>query len=508
MMMVATKELIAVSKELIDLLHEGKTEEAELRLAKFNRQKNAKFVLVRLLISYSQEYSDKTVGSFAIKIFEKYKSKAPVDKEFYYDIANGYQTLYEIAVENSADEAYREAAKLKSAIKYFEKAGNQPEVLTNLGNLYDYIGRPVEAIRLYDKALKLDSEFGMALGNKALALQNLSSVTGYQNIYLIKAYQLYKMALEQKESVLRVGGERSLKDFEKYANMIFARFDKAGRSSLLVADLTHPHHEHAKDSDFVSSYKEICFRNQLYLNLHLSDEYVPASVGDNMFPVIHTKMGIDEQKYVEDIAYRFNEISEAYMSARLAFVQSQTKTNDFSKISQQTALINNLDYSVSNIYVGYLKMAFKEAYSVLDKIAVLVNHYLDLGNDESEVYFSNVWFDHADDNAGFNKKILSERYLVGLFLLSRDLKGSKQSNLRNAMTHRYVRTYRVINGPKGTYTFEELTELTTELLYLVKCAITYTSTFITRKENAKSAGGEGLVIRMPLSSNQSLDIWQ
>lgn len=505
--MEVTEEALVKARELISLIQNGNCVEAETQLIKFNGQKNAKFVLIRMLISYSQENTDKAVGEFAIRLFERFKSKAPVDEMFYYDIANGYQTMYEIATEDSPAAAYTEEAKLKSAIKYFEKAGNHPTVLTNLGNLYDYIGRPVEAIRLYDKALRIDTEFGMAMGNKALALENLASVTGYQNVYLIKAYQLYTHALERKESVCEIGGERSVMLFEQAADRIFAAFDKAGKSSMLDTDLTHPHDASAEDSKMVSDYKMFCYSHELYLNLHMSDKYVPASVGDELFPILHTKTGTDEERYVEDIAFRFNEISEAFMSARLALFQSQTKTNEFSEISQQTALINTLDYAASNIYVGYLKMAFKEAYNVLDKIAVLINHYLELENDENAVYFSNVWFEGADDKGVVSEKILRERYLVGLFLLSRDLKGSKQSNLRNALTHRYVRVYRGFSGPKGTYTFEELTESTIELLYLVRCAITYLSTFITRKERVKSTPGDNLIVTMPLSSSQNLDIW-
>jgi hypothetical protein len=78
----------------------------------------------------------------------------------------------------------------------------------------------------------------------------------------------------------------------------------------------------------------------------------------------------------------------------MSLVQSQYTTPDFSAISQQTTLVNLLDYSVSNIYVGQLKSAYKEAFSALDKIAILVNHYLDLGFPEDRCDYRNVWYEH------------------------------------------------------------------------------------------------------------------
>jgi HEPN superfamily protein len=71
--------------------------------------------------------------------------------------------------------------------------------------------------------------------------------------------------------------------------------------------------------------------------------------------------------------------------------------DDFSVISEQTTLASLHDYSVSNIYVGYLKAAYKEVIGVLDKIAVLLNHYLSLGLREDSCYYRSVWYVHGED---------------------------------------------------------------------------------------------------------------
>gem|GEM_PF-1367823 len=43
--------------------------------------------------------------------------------------------------------------------------------MTNLGNLLDHLGRFVEAIESYERALQATPSFGMALGNRALSLR-------------------------------------------------------------------------------------------------------------------------------------------------------------------------------------------------------------------------------------------------------------------------------------------------------------------------------------------------
>lgn len=498
------------ARELVSLLHKRDTTRATNKLMAFNKEgKEGRFIVIRLLVSYAQQERDSFVASWALEAFEKMKSKAPKDNMLYYDIANGYQTLYELAIQDNPINAYDDEATLRAAIKYFEKAGSDPMALTNFGNLYDYIGRPIEAIEYYNRAIKKDNKFGMALGNKAFALETLAPVSGYQNVYLVKAYQLYMDALDHEESVMDIGGTPALDHFRTHSNHIAEYFKRIGRPEALEADLSHSHQEMEKADKLTRFYAQFCYKNELYLNLHMSENYTEASVGDNIFPVLRAGKEEDERRYVEDIAFRFNEISESFMSARMALVQSQYTNTAFSAVSKQTALVDNLDYSVSNIYVGHLKMAYKEAFSTLDKIAILLNHYLELGHPEEGVYYHNVWFEKPEGGKQpqIFRKVKNEQYLVGLYLLCQDLCGSKYSDLRNSLTHRYMRIYRGMKGPKGTYTFEELSETTVDVMYKVKCAITYLSLFITRKESTKGTDKKGLVMDMSLSTNQHLDLW-
>lgn len=290
------------------------------------------------------------------------------------------------------------------------------------------------------------------------------------------------------------------------------QFTESGHADLLGRDLTHAPYEDVSLSEFVHFYVETCVRHDLYLSLHIVDRRAQASIGDRIAPALHTGPAeSDDQQYVQDIMFRLNEIIESYMTARLLFIRSQFTDNDSSAVSEQTTLVNLLDYSVSNIYVGQLKASYKEAFSALDKVAVLINHYLRIGHSESSVYYSNVWYEPGslkDEAPVLAERVRSGGFrLLGLYLLCRELSSSKYSHLRNALTHRYARIYRVTPGPKGTQTFEEMSALTAELLYKTKCAIMYATLFIEHRERQKYLVAGTPTVRIPLHTSQNLDRW-
>lgn len=64
----------------------------------------------------------------------------------------------------------RKAARHKG----FKKLGQirRCQILTNLGSKLNSVGRPVEALHYWDKALAIERRFSMALFNKGLGLQS------------------------------------------------------------------------------------------------------------------------------------------------------------------------------------------------------------------------------------------------------------------------------------------------------------------------------------------------
>lgn len=472
-----------------------------------------RYTLVRMLVSIGQINRDERLVDCALQTFQRIKSKAPKDPGLYYDIANGYQTLYELRIAEGASPFECEQV-VDQALKYFGKAGqDDPRVLTNRGNLHDMLGRPVEAIDCYEAAMQLDTAFGMAIGNKGMAVEYLAPIATYPATCRIYAHQLYQEALQHEGSIRQVGGDEALASFRLRDASLVRAFSDAGRAGLLDQDLRHEHYDESSLSPFVRFYTEFCVRHRLYLNLHIYDHTAAASIGDTVIPRFVTDTSERAFEDVNDIAFRLNEISESFMTARLALVQSQLTSDDLSAVSEQTTLINLYDYSASNVYVGCLKSAYKEAFGVLDKIAVLLNHYLGLGLQEDRCYYRSVWYVHGPDGSPLDPPVIAPQVkqqgwrLFGLYLLCQDLCGSRYSQIRNALTHRYLRVYRMVDGPKGTYTFEELTRIAIEALYQIKCAIMYALLFIEANEHAKHSGTDR-VGTIPLSTRQHLDLWR
>ena len=388
-----------------------------------------------------------------------------------------------------------------------------PHALTNLGNLYDEIGRPVEALHCYERALTADPDFGMALGNKAMAIATLAPVTRYTVAHLVQAHHLYHAAIAQADSVAEAGLEGALETFRSHDEAIVQSLTASGRAAMLDQDLCHEPYDDSSPSNFVRFYTRFCLQHDLYLNTHLADRAASGSIGDEIVPPVMTSLEDGyERGYVNEIMYRFNEILESYMTARMALVQSQYVCDDFSAVSEQTTLVYLLDYSASNIYVGHLKAAYKEAFSALDKIAILLNHYLGLGLPENQCCYGTVWYEHGDGGRPnephrIAPKVKDQGYrLFGLYLLCSDLCGSKYSNIGNALTHRYLRVYTAVQGPRGTYLFDDLTATTIDVLYSVKCAVMYLAIFIWIKEHSRH--GHGPEVQVPLSTDQHLDLWR
>jgi len=511
------QKLQRAAAEILSLIQSRDTAKAFQKISAFQGDASVtRFTLIRRLVSAGQQDRDRAVLTCALEAFDRLKSKAkgPLGPQTYYDIANGYLELFALAVHDDGASVFDCEDVVANAQRCGERgAADGPRALTNLGNLYDETGRPVEALRCYERALAIDPEFGMALGNKAMAIQTLAPVTRYTVTHLIQAHQLYQAAIERAESVAEAGLDGSLETFRERDEAIVSYLTSVGRADRLDQDLRHEPYDDSGLSELVRFYTRFCLEHDLYLNTHLADRAAEASIGDEIVPPLVTRVGdSDDRRYVDDIMFRLNEILESYMTARMALVQSQYLCDDFSAISRQTSLVNLEDGSASNIYVGHLKMAYKEAFAALDKIAVLLNHYLELGLPEQQCYYGTVWYEHGPDGKPSEPRVVAPAVkaaghrLFGLYLLCNDLFGSKYSDTRNALTHRYLRVYTTEPKPKRACLFDEMTTTATEVLYKVKCAITYAVLFIWSKENQKR--GNQPTVQAHLNTDQHLDQWR
>lgn len=498
-------------KKIVDLLEEEKWSEAAKLLNNSTISGDLAFLAIYAGVeSHDEKLIDKGIAAALVLL----KKPSSIDLSgAYYNLGNAYQ--YKATKFLSDTNTYFGAEKtIEKALKYFKKAlklGHDPRVITNLGNLLDELGRPLEALTRYDEALRYDSNFGMALGNKAMLLERLSSISTYQGGYLIYAFQLYEQALDNKDSVLSIGGSDALNQFVTHRDRIKKHYTANKQEELLSVDLSHEHHE-ASANKTVQQYTKFCLENDLYLNLHIFDKHSTGSVSDNVSTSLVTTVGDDDAKqWVNEVFMRLNEIKESYMTGRYTLWLSQQKTAAMSGISEQSLLVNNLDYTAHNLYTGLLKTAYKEVFSVLDKVANLLNYYLELGNKEDDLNYRKVWYTNLDKKQGFHSHITSKDYrLYGVYSVLNEL-GEGPSRERNILEHRYKRISTIGLDPYGAPTFSDFTEQTVEVYYKVKCAIVYLLNFINYTEEVKKTEAikaGGIVPNMPVMTDQWLDLWE
>src|ERR1044072_9940881 len=122
-MMKNMDKLKKAAKEVLALIAEGKSQRAVDKMLAFKGKENfTRFELTRGLIAYAQENNKYDVARCARDAFEKMKQKAPKDMGLYYDVANGYQVLYDLTVQKNPQQTFECQDILDSAVKYFEKA--------------------------------------------------------------------------------------------------------------------------------------------------------------------------------------------------------------------------------------------------------------------------------------------------------------------------------------------------------------------------------------------------
>jgi hypothetical protein len=87
----------------------------------------------------------------------------------------------------------------------------------------------------------------------------------------------------------------------------------------------------------------------------------------------------------------YNQLKQEFVSARYLFYEGITSgVVHFS--DKGVRLYNTLDYPAYSLAAEKTKVAFRMAYSILDKIAFFLKHYLHLSIPEQDASFRKVWY--------------------------------------------------------------------------------------------------------------------
>lgn len=416
---------------------------------------------------------------------------------FYFFLGNAWSYVQgikypEIKFEFESEEIEKRIVYYRKALGFLRENNDdfiKCQVLTNIGNLFNTIGRIVESQEYFNLCLDINPRFGMAIGNKGFGLFYYARVIfdphlqfifmQYSRKYLLDAIlskdvypdakNAYQNILQKIESTYPI---EQLDDFKKYGNY----YKKLPKKEI--------------------EYRQWCAKNRLFIN-PLNDILYDSVIANDYLFVPTMILDNDEKPIYQRI---YNQLKQEFVSARYLFFESiSRKTPHFS--DKEVVLMDTLDYADYSFSLEKAKISFRICYSLFDKIAYLINIYFKLGHDPNNVGFRNIWYTNGKKNKGLKSKILNIKNwpMRGLFWLSKDLdekgfespiepEAKELTLMRNYMEHKSFMITAFSNPDNikniETYKIERslFYEKTLKVLKLSRSALLYLSFLIYNEE--------------------------
>lgn len=445
--------------------------------------------------------------------------------------ANAWATLSHIA--NVRQSWSWEAPERQAELLALSRASNHPgfanldkvrrcQILTNHANLLNMVGRTIDAIAAWDSALKIIPGFAMARGNRGWGLKVYAGmVTGDR--------ERATMALHAFDSLRSKMAEDAIYDSEDPRAALTYFADQAAELASVVnidairemQDLDHGNEGRSKTE---RAYRRWSLEHRLFLcplndlGLHLA-----AATDDLMLPPLTEGLNDRPDGHLPPpIVGFFSQMKQEYASARFMLFEGIGSTRvHFS--DRGVALTDTLDYPLYSLASERIRTAFRIAYSLLDKVAFLVDRYWNLGKIPDRISFKNVWM--VEKKARLLPQFVERDNLPlrGLFWLSKELFDDqlKQTtaadarelhSIRNALEHTYLRVSEgwakpfMINGTNNSgfgiaIGSDELEAKAIRVMQMARSALFYVSFAIGVEERKKQlANPPQLIGSMPLYS--------
>lgn len=327
------------------------------------------------------------------------------------------------------------------------------QILTNLGLMFNDVGRFIEAIELWDAALSLLPTFGMALGSRGTGFKyyGLASADGYdREILLLTAHRAFAATTKR---VLWDGHypPEVRQFFASGASEIAEHLDL----DAIAADY-RPEEPSLGRSRREQSYRRWALRHRLFINPLNDCGADPVAASDHlMLPPLTVGL---ETSGPPPVIGLFNQMKQEYAFARLLLYEG-TQDDGLHFADRRVQLSDTLDYPSYSISAEKTRTAFRLAYSLLDKVGYFINAYWALGTENHRVGFRSVWYAQGDSSLGLHTAFQDyENWpLHGLFWLSKDLfddKFQRVTNpdareifiIRNHLEHKYLQLHEMIVG--------------------------------------------------------------
>ncbi len=406
------------------------------------------------------------------------------------------------------------------------------QIHTNLGNSLSHIGRFVEAIEHYDRALRINPNFAMARGNRGYALVHYARQlehSCHQQPFIKQARADPTQALEGEldagakrlfEEVLRHTGAHSPESIDA------DRLDDASQVKAKISQRSARSRTSSRQSRDEVEYRRWCSEQRLFLHPLNDLECPPVTSGDVLtMPSVVVA--------IEDVRLHygyFNQIKQEFVSARYSFYEGVAADRPHYS-DRDVLLFNTYDYPSYSFAVERVKIAFRVSYSLFDKVAFFLNDYLSLAIPERQVSFRAFWYTSQDRKKGLRADLRQRQNwaLRGLFWLSKDLYEDKAgfkeavepearewSLIRNHVEHKYFKLHE-FGAPPQTATGdsffsdplafsvgrEEFEAKTLRLLKIVRSTLIYLSAVVhTEEQHRARERGDADVL-----PGMFLDVW-
>jgi LA2681-like HEPN len=435
----------------------------------------------------------------------------------HYWLSNVFSALASIEVDDESHYFERQLSSLRTAIthKEFPVTGKleQVQIKTNLANALTNRGRYPEALEHYDGALNIIPNYGLTLANRARCLMGyarLANEVSYQQI-LLHAAQLSFFRAAEADILFETD--------EQFENLKPALRERAvGLTSMIdVASCKTAFETSTKAlgrSKAERVYRLFCLEKKLFLN-PINDAHKHAFVAVDSICIASIAKSVDEIDIHPPLEFSlFNRIKQEFVTARFLLYEAMTTVGvHFS--DRHVSLADTYDYTLHGIAFEKLRVSFRASYSVLDRVALLVNHYWSLGHKITSISFADVWYEKRDSNV-MHKSIANTNNLAlrALFELSKDLHSEERisfsepdarllADLRNALEHRFVEITDDFTGLVGDYVdlpkservripLSLLEDRALRMLRFARNACIYLALAISVEEQTKMKSVEGL----------------
>ena len=374
--------------------------------------------------------------------------------------------------------------------------------LTDCGNSYDIVGRYLDALDCYERALRIEPSFGMALGNRGITLLNMAPLMGEHESHLLQeAAADLDAAINNRESVLHNGGHSALDQFERQRASISGSAAPLRKGDPLRSFLGDP-------------YLDWCLSNELFL--HVSPgciRHETKTLDPVFFRYLRLGLSDEELRHTDEIVDAFNAVKQAYISGRylvwLARSDESPVREHTRAITRRTSFLDTLSYARWGARTGIAVQAYKAAVDLLDKIAAYVHLYFDSGRNPRDVSFRSLPFapksrnELAEPFANALKRPEQNRGLITLIDLSSELdeRSREMFQRRNAATHRFLVVHTEIPPDPSKWTehvgWSDLMKESVHGLRLARHSIVYLAQMIDIHEGPLRQANSSSGLDMP-----------